>query len=134
MIQAQDSVNLTADQCIAWDQKSSSTLDSYDEFKYWQNRLHEVSMLHCSMMTKSLQCVSSEVRSFPYYDGLTNIDKFLDAYEREVPEKHCFQALDLVLHATPARFWGMHKDDIDGWREYRRMMKVQFVRPKVRLT
>ena len=39
------------------------------------------------MMTKSLCCVSSKVISLPYYDGLTNVDKFLDAYEREVPEK-----------------------------------------------
>ena len=59
----------------------------------------------------------------PYYDGLTDVDKFLDAFEREVPEKHRFQALDLALRAMPARWWGTHKDNFDGWREYRRMMR-----------
>lgn len=49
--------------------------------------MHEVSTLHCNTMTKSLRCVSSEVRSLPYYDGLTNLDKFMDAFEREDPDK-----------------------------------------------
>jgi hypothetical protein len=40
------------------------------------------------MMTTSLLCVSSVVRNLPYYDGLTDIDKFLDTFNREVPEKH----------------------------------------------
>ena len=70
----------------------------------------------------------------PYYDGLTDIDKFLDAFEREVLEKHRFQALYLALRTTPARWWGTHKDKFDGWREYRRMMRVWFGRPKVWLT
>ena len=58
------------------------------------------------MMTKSLRCVSLEVRSLPYYDGLTDVDKFMDVFEREVPEKHHFQALDWTLRATPVR-WGV---------------------------
>jgi hypothetical protein len=77
---------------IAWDRESSCTSDSDEELEHWQNRLHEVSTLRCNMMTKSLRCVSSEVRNLPYYDGLTDVDKFLDAFEREVPEKHRFQA------------------------------------------
>lgn len=31
----------------------------------------------------------SKVRNLPYYDGLTDVDKFLDAFECEVPEDHC---------------------------------------------
>jgi len=85
------------------------------------------------MMTKSLRCVSSKVRSLPYYDGLTDVDKFLDAFEREVPKKHCFQALDLALRATPTRWWGMHKDSFDGCHEYRKMKRMWFGRPKVQL-
>lgn len=49
------------------------------------------------MMMKSLHYVSLEVRSLPYYYGLTDIDKFMDAFEREVLEKHRFEALDLAL-------------------------------------
>ena len=42
------------------------------------------------MMNKSLHCVSSKVTNLPYYDGITDVDKFLDAFEREVPEIHRF--------------------------------------------
>lgn len=62
------------------------------------------------MMTKSLCSVSSEVRKLPYYDFLTDVDKFLDEFEHEVPEDHHFEALDLALRATPAKWWGTHKD------------------------
>ena len=82
-------------------------------------------------MTKSLHCVLLEVRSLPYYDGLTDFDKFMDGFEREVLDKNCFQALDSVLHAMPTRWWGTHKDNFDGWREYRRIMRVRFGHPKV---
>lgn len=53
------------------------------------------------MMTKSLHCVSLEVRKLPYYDGLIDVDLFLDEFECEVPEDHCFQALELALCTTP---------------------------------
>ena len=71
---------------------------------------------------------------FTYYDGLTNVDKFLDAFEREVPKDHHFWALDLALRNTPARWWGTHKDSFDGWRDYRRMMRLWFGHPSTRLT
>ena len=54
------------------------------------------------MMMKALCYVSSEVRKLPYYDGLTDVDIFLDEFECEVIEDHCFQALELTLRATPA--------------------------------
>ena len=85
------------------------------------------------MTTKSLHCVSSEVRNLPHYDGLTDIDHFLDAFEREFLEKHRFQAVDSVLRATPARWWGTHKDSFDDWCIYRKIMTVWFGHPKVRL-
>lgn len=66
------------------------------------------------MMMESLRCVLSEVRKIPYYDGLTNVDKFLDAFEHKVPEDHHFQALDLALHTTLARWWGMRKYSLAG--------------------
>lgn len=76
------------------------------------------------MMTKSLHCVSLEVRKLPYYDGLTNVHKFLDAFEHEVPKDHFFQELDLAMLATHAQWWGTHKDSFDGWQDYRRMMRL----------
>ena len=58
----------------------------------------------------------------PTYDGLNEVDTFLDAFEREVLEKKRFEALDSVLCATPMRWWGTHKGSFDDWREFRRIM------------
>jgi len=77
----------TADIWVTWDRESSNTLDFDEEIERWQNRLHEVTTLNYNMMTWSMHCVSSEVRNMPIYDGLNEIDIFLDAFEREVPEK-----------------------------------------------
>jgi len=85
-------------------------------------------------MTKSLRCALFEVRILPYYDGLTDVDNFLDAFEGEVPEKYHFQALDLALCAMPARWWGTHIDNFDRCREYKNMMRLWFGHPKVWLT
>lgn len=87
---------------IAWDQESSYTSDSNEELEHWQNHFHEVSTLLCNMMMKSLHYVSSEVSKLTYYDGLTDVDKFLDEFECEVPEDHHFQELYLALCATLA--------------------------------
>ena len=75
--------------------------------------------------------MSFEVRNLPIYDGLDEVDIFLDAFEREVPEKQCFQALDWALRPTLARWWGMHKGSFDDWRECRRMMRTRFGKPKM---
>lgn len=42
------------------------------------------------MMTRSLHCILTEVRDLPTYDGLSEVDTFLDKFEREVPEKQHF--------------------------------------------
>lgn len=55
----------------------------------------------------------SVVRNLPTYDGLNELDTFLDAFEREVPKNKHFQALDWALHTTPARWWGTHKGVFD---------------------
>ena len=73
-------MNSIADRHIVWDRESFCISDSYEELAHWQNQLHEVSTLHYNMMTKSLRCVSLEVRNLPYYDGLTDVDHFLDAF------------------------------------------------------
>lgn len=66
-------------------------------------------------MTKSLRCVSSEVRKLPYYYGLTDVGLFLDEFEHDVSEGHLFQELELALRAIPAQWWGMHKDSFARW-------------------
>lgn len=129
-----DSINPKSNWRIACDRESYYTLDSDEELEHWQNRLHEVSTLWCFMMTKSMCCMSSEVRNLPHYDGLTDVEKFIDAFEQEVPEDHRFQAVDLVLCTTPTWWWGTHKDSFEEWRDYGRMMRLRFGSPKVWLT
>ena len=46
-------------------------------------------------MTRSLHCVLSKVRNLPTYDGMNEVDVFLDAFEREVPEKKMLPSLGL---------------------------------------
>ena len=105
----QDWVNPTTDGRITWDCESSCTSDSDEELERWHNQLHEVITLSCNMMTRSLCYVSLKVRNLRTYDGLNDVDTFLDAFEREVREKYRFQALDGALCSTPARWWGTHK-------------------------
>ena len=69
---------------ISWERESSYTSDSDEEIDRWQNRLHEVTTLNSNIMTRSLHCVSSEVRNLPIYDDLNEVDVFMDAFEREV--------------------------------------------------
>ena len=83
-------MNLKNDGCISWDHKRCCTSNLDEELEHHHNRLHEVSTLRCNMMTKLLHCLSPELRNMPYYDGLTDVDHFLDAFEREVPKKHHF--------------------------------------------
>lgn len=45
-------------------------------------------MLCCNLMTKSLQCISIEVRNIPHFDGLDDVNIFLDEFEKEVPKEH----------------------------------------------
>ena len=72
----------------------SCTSDLDEEVERWQNQLHEVTTLICNTMTRSLRCVSIKVRDMPTYDGLSEVDNFLDAFERRVLEKQHFEALD----------------------------------------
>lgn len=82
-------------------------------------------MLRYNMMAKSLRCVSTEIRNTTHYDGLTDVELLLDESKREVPEEHRFQALELALHATPTYWLGMHKENIFGWREYKKNDEVK---------
>lgn len=76
-------------------------------------------MLNCSMMKKTLHCISTKVRDLPTYYGLSELDAFLNIFEREVPGRKCFEALKWVLRAMPARWWGTHRGSFEDWRECR---------------
>lgn len=70
----------------------------------WQNGLHKVSTRHCSRVTKSIQCMTSEVCNFPSYDSLGDVNIFLNEYEEQVPKSQILLALDIALKDTLVRW------------------------------
>ena len=80
-------MNLTANGRISWEPESSCTLDSDEEIERWQNRLHEVTMLNCNMMIRSLRFMTIEARELPTYDGVIMVDEFFNKFESTVPEQ-----------------------------------------------
>ena len=80
----QDWVNPSVDGQMSWEHESSCTLDSDEEIKRWQNQLHEVTTLNYNMMIRSLRCVATKTRDRPTYDGLSEVEEFLNKFEKEV--------------------------------------------------
>ena len=48
------------------------------------------------MMTRFLYYVATKVRDLPTYDGLSEVDEFMNIFEREVPKQQRFDALKWV--------------------------------------
>ena len=73
----EDWINLINNGRLNWENDSPYFSDWDEELENWKNQLNEVYALHCNRVTKSLQCLSSNLRQLPYYDGLTNVNMFL---------------------------------------------------------
>ena len=58
--QNQGWVNLTAEGKVSWEHAYSRTADSDEEDERWHNRLNEVTMLKCNMMTRLMYCVKAQ--------------------------------------------------------------------------
>ena len=80
-------MNPTTDGRISWERNSSCISDLDEELERWKNQLHEVTMLNCNMMIRSLCCVTIEATKLPTYDGVTVVDEFLDKFESAVLEQ-----------------------------------------------
>ena len=72
-----DVVNPIVDEVLCWEEDNEFLFDFDEEIENWQNRLHDVSALHCLWVTKDFCCISSEVRDLPYFDNLGNVKEFL---------------------------------------------------------
>lgn len=59
---------------------------------------------------------------------------FVDHFEWDIPEEHRFEALDLSLRDTSARWWGKYKDNFSNSKEYRKMMQLIFGYTNTRLS
>ena len=60
-------------------------------------------------MTKSLRWIGTEVKDISSFDGLADVNDFLQQFEQEIPREKMMEAIDLVVRATPARWWHAHK-------------------------
>ena len=78
-------------------------------FKNWQNRLYEVSAHRCAFMTKSPRWIGTEIKDISSFDGLVDVNEFLQQCEQETPHEQRMESIDLAVRATPARWWHAHK-------------------------
>ena len=79
-----DFVNPTVEGKVSSKHDSSCTSNSKEELENWHNTLHEVSTRQCERITKLVRCMIFEVCNLPSYDGLGDVNTFLDEYEEQV--------------------------------------------------
>ena len=60
-------------------------------------------------MTKSLRWIGTEIKDIPSFDGLVDVDDFLQEFEQEIPHEQRMSVIDLAVRATPGRWWHAHK-------------------------
>ena len=77
-------------------------------------------------MTKSLQWIRTELKDTPSFDGLADVNDFLQQFEQEIPHDQRLEVLDLTVRATPARWWCAHKGNIASWDDCKRLMRIRF--------
>jgi hypothetical protein len=92
----------------------------------WQQRLHEVSTRRCARIDRAVRWVGTEIREPPSFHGVNDLEAFLTRYEDEVLENQRLLALDIALKATPARWWGAHKETIKDWYQCKRLLRIRF--------
>lgn len=93
---------------ISWEHDSSCMLDSDEEIERWQNRLHEVTMLNCNMMIRSLCHLTTKARELPTEVGATNVEEPVEQCEKEILEQKCQDAQIWAMCATTAQGWSTH--------------------------
>jgi hypothetical protein len=121
-----DYINPTADGVLSWWSITSCTTDSDTGLENWQQRLHEVSTRRCARIDRAVRWIGTEIREPPSFHGLNDLETFLTQYEDEVLENQRLLALDLALKATPARWWGAHKETITDWYQCKRLLCIRF--------
>ena len=100
--------------------------DSEVGLENWQHRLHEVSGRRLAQITKTLRWIRSEVSTLPIFDGLSDIQIFVQEYEAQLLYSERLQHLVVALRATPTRWWTAHQQNIVTWDTCRRLLLIRF--------
>ena len=75
---------------------------------------------------KLLRWIGTKVCEVPTFDGLSDIQGFLQEYEAQVPHLKQLKTLDVTLRATPARWWVAHKRNIATWETFHKLLVARF--------
>jgi hypothetical protein len=75
---------------------------------------------------RAVRWVGTEIREPPSFHGVNDLEAFLTHYEDEVLENQRLLALDIALKATPARWWGTHKETIKDWYQCKKLLRIRF--------
>lgn len=67
-----------------------------------------------------------EVSTLPIFDGLSDVEIFVQEYEAQLPCPERLQHLVVVLRAMPARWWTAHQHNITTWDTCRRLLLIRF--------
>ena len=121
-----DYINPTADCTLSWRYASSCTSNSETGFENWKNRIQEILGRRCEHLMKSLRQIGTEVCEVPTFNGLFDIQEFLQDYEAQIPLSQRLKTLNVALPATPARWWTVHKRNIATWETCHMMLVVIF--------
>ena len=113
----EDYIHPTADRELGWHNASSASSDSGDVLENWQNRMHEVSLRKCGLITQSLCHVATKIIELLIYEGLLELSRFLEEFKVKVSKPQRLVALGEALKATLARWWAIHKDTIHEWAQ-----------------
>ena len=76
-----DYINPIVERNISWRCDSSCASDSDVGLENWKNRLYEVSARRCAFMTKSLRWIGIEIKDYLSFDGLVDVNDFLQQLE-----------------------------------------------------
>ena len=83
-------------------------------------------MRRCARIDRTVRWVGTKIREPPSFHRLNDLETFLTQYECEVLENQRLLVLDLALKATPARWWGAHKETITNWYQCKRLLCIRF--------
>jgi len=101
--------------------------DSDEGLENWQNRLYELQGHRCAKISKSIRSVGSEIRTLPTFDGLANLEEFLEQFLVQVPDSQKMQALASAFRATASRWWNGHKQIIKSLGDCQNFLRLRFI-------
>jgi hypothetical protein len=89
--------------------------------------MYEVSIRRCARLTREFHWIGTIVSNLPTFDGLNPLENFLSEFETSVPTQQRLLEMDEAMKATPARWWGTHKNNITDWTQCQTLMTAHFL-------